>query len=73
MSDIKEAEVYKDNADLDDMDKDELFTEEETPSSTKPVEKDDTPKLSTDEIERYDRLIQVFCFVLYCSNFVGSI
>lgn len=51
---------------------DDIFNKETVPSSQSPSNVDDTPKLSPEEIEKYDRLIQVCSFGCFFLFSLGS-
>lgn len=69
MSSVPQENEVKD---VDAFGEDDIFNKEAVPSSQSPSNIDDKPKLSSAEIERYDRLIQVCSFGYFFLLSLGS-
>ena len=70
---MSNTEGDKEYINIEDVDQEDLFTLEEGTTQGNTGNTTEAPKMTNEEIERYDRLIQV-CTFAYCSpNSIGSI
>lgn len=58
---------------VDELDQEDIFHEEGVPSSQNASDHKPDTKMSPEEVEKYDRLIQVGPFPLQTSNWLGGL